>query len=379
MSYNYTALRSTTPPLYYHRPEGVAPSYQCVPDPKLDSLRVAYPVTSTPQHPSSVNRPAAGAPLVARSSISNPFPSVAPPPSPRESVRSYESIPQYMQQQSYKWSAPAQSTRSAALDAEEAALMAEEMTLKAKVAELRVGRQRREEELLALSRGWATLLEREERYYTEPVADLTHEILEHEQQCAALRDRLSQARSHLQGLQQHAQQYDHVMGERAEVLQEVGRVQDGLTAVEKRRKACILRAERFFDVENKRAMESKRSVRRLENELKQMTASGPLAQLQHSRQSSLAPSRSASRGVSFADKSIVLGPNGEESLDHERETAGLSSTDNTDASADQKCSSYVQGSGNSISILLDDEDMGANSVVYSFNNSKRPRLEVPAM
>ncbi|KAG5471495.1 hypothetical protein LSCM1_01588 [Leishmania martiniquensis] len=351
----YGALRSITPPLYYRRPEGAAPSYYTVPAREVEGLRIAssHPAVATstggptttagecPKPSSSLH------PSMDRSSANcaHAATAPAPPPSPRLSsclmpsvVNPYsQSTSQqprmahvaeplnpasYLQQANAmgRWSyqqPPSQqpqyptldpvAARIAAIDAEEAAMAAEEMTLRAKLAELQVARKRQEEEQLYLSHGWAQMLETEERYYTEPVIDLRSEIMAREQQCAMLHSQLQQVEAQAQHVQSQLQGTEYILRDAESLELERKRVQDAFQDVERRRRECVARAERYFDVETKRVVEGNKAIRNLDNQLREMTQRGPLAPLQDSNCQPSSCRRSASRAVTFAaDKSIVL-------------------------------------------------------------------------
>ncbi|KEG07377.1 hypothetical protein DQ04_09991030 [Trypanosoma grayi] len=371
-------MRSTTPPLYYRRPEGVPVSYYTAVAAREvpPSLRVppAAAYNRGPAMPTG-SAHADQTSHVPLSCSSNTIPSVPPVanpfgvsnPSPRASVTG-DTPADLLQQSTARWSTTAnQCTHTfSALETEEASLLLEEQAMRAKLAELQLTRQRQSEEQLNLSQGWAALLDREERYFTEPLVDMTEEVLAREQQCALLQDQLQQAEAHLETLRREQQQYDAVVEEKQTLEKEMQRVREGFLAIEGRRKACRVRAERLFDAESKRAVEAARRVRELDAHLKDMTSSGPLAEGR-----SAPSSRSTSRGVTFAQKSIILdvGPNAGEGGDEEGGAdAGL-----------------TQGVGDASVCLQDDDEgdennlggIGGMSAAYSLSLLKRTRVEVP--
>lgn len=434
----YSALRSTTPPLYYRRPEGTAPSYYTVPTWEVEGLRIP----SSSSHPAAAMttgalttvageypRPSASLhPSVDRSSV-NRVPTVTaaapPPPSPRPSGYVMPSVvnpysqgasqqpavahvaepvnpASYLQQANAmgRWSyqqPPLQqpqyptldpvATRIAAIDAEEAAMAAEEMTLRAKLAELQVARKQQEEEQLYLSHGWAQMLEKEERYYTEPVIDLRPDIMAREQQCAMLHNHLQQVEAQAQHAQSQLQGTEYILRDAESFEQERRRVQDAFQEVERRRRECVARAERYFDVEAKRVVEGNKVIRKLDSQLREMTQRGPLAQLQDGDRHPSSGRRSASRAVTFAaDKSIVLDLGREESASSaEPVTIGdeSGSMTNSYTSAHGPAPQYE---GNSAYAFrgLPDEDIGGTSVVFSLNDTrdllmKRRKVEIASV
>ncbi|KAF8290714.1 hypothetical protein TcBrA4_0120840 [Trypanosoma cruzi] len=104
--------------------------------------------------------------------------------------------------------------------------------MKAKLADLQLTRQRQSEGQLDLSHGWAALLDREERYFTEPLVDLSEEIMAREHQCALLRDQLQQAEAHLEALRREHQEYDTVVEEKNKLEAEMLRVREGFLEIE---------------------------------------------------------------------------------------------------------------------------------------------------
>ncbi|EPY42367.1 hypothetical protein AGDE_01556 [Angomonas deanei] len=264
-----------------------------------------------------------------------------------------------------------ESNNFSTLESNEAAVAAEEAMLKAKLLELEADRRRQEEEQLLLSAGWASLFEREERYYTEPALDLSADIAAREQHCHGLHAQLEQMEAHLFQLTQEAEIYQPLLQERDAVAEEIQTVKEGFEKLKQKRQGLIARAERYFDVETKRSIEGKRAIHRLDVVLKEMTQSGALAQLQASRENSRNPSRSASRCVTFAPmKSIVLDAN-----------SGASSVEPDEMGM---TNSYGENPINDHSVCIgleDAEELGGNSVMYSLNNShdqegiKRRRFE----
>lgn len=421
MAYNpYTAPRSTTPPLYYRRPEGVAPSYYTVPAQReVSSLSIpSYPTPRLssarhddhPQHGAPGTAAVQGPPPPPSHVVANPFSNAGPTELFRPSDSgiygggsgvgsgrwSYQQQPRQDEER----------RRVAQLEAEEAALAAEEAALRARQSDLQMVRRRQEEEQLQLSKGWFTLLEREERYYTEPVPDYSPDIAARELHCTALHEQLQQAESHRNHLETQLSNYEYVLREKEAVESEVTRVREGLQGIEQRRRACIARAERFFDVETKRVVEANRAVRKLDVQLKDLTSSGPLAQLQCTSSAS----RSQSRCVSFApaDKSVVIdiGRNGSLSTSVSAEpgrgdTQGLSQEEES-SSANSRLPQHppqqlqAQGShggkaaqlgGASVCLGLEEDEecgmgLGGTSVAFSLNNSapdalsKRRKVEL---
>ncbi|KAK7201551.1 kinetoplastid kinetochore protein 8 [Novymonas esmeraldas] len=451
----YTTLRSTTPPLYYRRPEGAPPSYYTVPAREVEGLRIpgtAAASSTTTAAPSTAAAPTTMAreyqprpsvnlrPSADRSSLHRAPPASSaavappPPPSPRlsgyfmptvvnpyshgaaphpaaahvaEPVNptsylqqanamgrwSYQQQPPLMyqppqqQQQQYPTVDPV-AARVAAIDAEEAALAAEEAVLRAKVAELQMVRKGQEEEQLTLSQGWAQMLETEERYYTEPVVNLRSDIMAREQHCAMLRDHLQQVEAQAQHAQAQLQGTDYILRGVESFEQERKSVQDGFHDVERRRRACVARAERYFDVETQRLVEANRVIPKIEAQLRDMKRRGPLAELRPSDHPPPSSRRSASRVVTFApDKSIVL------DLGRDGSASSAEPVATTEGESGGVSSSY--GSGHDSASLVDagekwrygvagfgeEEDIGGTSVAFSLNDSKqqlvkRRRFEV---
>ncbi|RNF07333.1 hypothetical protein TraAM80_03470 [Trypanosoma rangeli] len=379
-------MRSTTPPLYYKRPEGVPlPYYTAGSAAARDvplSLRV--PPTTTTSAACSLGQATAQnftrlgsteqATYGPQLAVSNTFPSVPSVvnpfnlvnPSPRASVAA-ENPADLLQQSAARWSVTASQSAQAlsALEAEEASLLLEEQAMKAKLAELQLTRQRHIEGQLELSHGWAALLDREERYFTEPLVDLSEEIMAREHQCGLLHDQLQQAEAHLEALLREHQEYDAVVEEKKSLETEMQRVREGFLAVERRRKACRLRAELFFDAESKRTVQASHRVRVLDAQLKEMGSTGPLAEFR-----SAPPSRSTSRGVTFAQKSTIL-------------DGGLHANTATEEEEDGEDAGLTQGVGGTSVCLQNDEDdedvggIGGQSVAYSLSLPKRRRVEVP--
>ncbi|KPA74507.1 hypothetical protein ABB37_09170 [Leptomonas pyrrhocoris] len=409
-SYPYTtALRSTTPPLYYHRPENTAPAYYTVPSREVEGLRIplhgdgaksagpppptasmmAHPRTSVSLHPS-----------IDRSSVQRPPPSAAAvvvPPSPRLSGYAMPSVvnpyaatgsrdassyaPQSSATAAGRWSyqLPQQqpqyptvdplTSRAAVIDAEEGAAATEEAALRAKLAELQMARKRQEDEQLYLSHGWAQMLENEERYYTEPLIDRRPDIAAREQQCSMLHDRLAQAEAQAQHAQAQLQATEYILRDVEKFEQERQRLQDGFQNIERRRREGVAKAERYFDVETKRIVEGNKVIRKLDVQLREMTRRGPLAQLQGQSRGS-----SASRMVTFApEKSIVLDLGREESASSaepatEESSGGLT---NSYASMHNSLSANTAAVG---FMAADEEDIGGTSIAFSFNDAKEPLL-----
>lgn len=396
-SYKYSTLRSTTPPLYYKRPEGVAPSYYTVPTRdsfQIGAANAAAPTAAAPRD--SMAAPPTPRASYAMPSVANPFLTTpsgpkgplagsAPPP-----VWEPQNPSSYLQERGApRWSYQRREEPivMASLESEEASLAAEEMALKAKLVELQSERRRQEEEQLYLSHGWSTLLEREEQYYTEPVVDLLPDIAAREHHCAELHNQLQQAEMHLSDLEKQVLYYDPLMKEKEAMEKEIDRVRAGFEGLERRRQQCIGRAERYFDVETKRSVEGNRAVHKLDGQLKKMTQTGPLAHLQ-SQESSQAPSRSTSRCVTFSNmKSIVLDAASDASASmeppREEQQQGLTSSNHNTYSSSTVGSSRYDAGDHSVCIGLDEEDIGGTSVAFSLNNSndavaKRRRLEVLA-
>ncbi|EPY28104.1 hypothetical protein STCU_05299 [Strigomonas culicis] len=398
-SYKYSTLRSTTPPLYYKRPEGTAPAYYTVPTRDTFQIGAANTAAAPAAQRDSVAAPPTPRASYAMPSVANPFLTTpsgakgplaasAPPP-----VWEPQNPASYLQERgAARWSHQRREEPNvvASLEAEAASLAAEEAALKAQLAEAQSERRRQEEEQLYLSHGWSSLLEREEQYYTEPVVDLSQDIAAREHRCAELHSQLQQAELHLSDLEQQVQYYDPLMKERESMEKEIDRVRSSFEGLERRRQQCIGRAERYFDVETKRAVEGNRAVHKLDAQLKKMTQTGPLAQLQ-SQESSQAPSRSASRCVSFANmKSIVLdaASDASASMEPPRDPPqGLTSSSSNNtyggvAAPGAYAPRHDTGDA-SVCIGLDEEDIGGTSIAFSLNNSnadaaKRRRMEVLA-
>lgn len=421
MSYNpYTAPRSTTPPLYYRRPEGVPQSYYTVQAQReVHSLSIpGFPAPQVSSARAEDRPPNSGAPLSAAVPIP-PSPRLAVAPSPSSyPPRSANPFPSgggtleplrpsdgavyggghHAAAVTGRWSyqqpqrQDEESRRVVQLEAEETAIAAEEAALKARRTELLAVRRRQEEEQLRLSEGWAMLLEREERYYTEPVPDYSQDIHAREQQCVALREQLQQAESHRGYLETQLDNYGYVLKDKEAAEKEVARVREGLQGVEQRRRACVARAERFFDVEVKRVGEASRAARKLDAQLKDMTSSGPLAQLQNTGSAS----RSQSRCVNFApaDKSIVIdiGRNGslstsvsvepnrrdtQEGLSQDEESSGSASANggrHRPLPSGNATGASLGGASLCFGLQEEEEDglgIGGTSAVLSLNNSTR--------
>lgn len=349
-------MRSTTPPLYYRRPEGVAAPYYISACSRVNAAATACARVSSAERTAHLTPsfPPTSA-QVSVPSVTNPFaPGNAPPQLPATAENSAD----LLRLSATRWSTSAVYGVQAleALEAEEAALALEEQAARAKLAELQLTRQRQSEEQLELSHGWATLLDREERYFTEPFVDLSEEIMAREHQCALLQDQWQQAKAHLESLCHKHQQYDAVVEEKNSLEEELRRVRETFMAIEERRKACRLRAERLFDAESKRSVEAARLVRELDVQLKDMTSSGPLAEVQ-SAPASCPPSR----GVTFAQKSIIL-----------------------DEGEEGECAGITQGlSGSSVCLQDGDNDeeddvggISGPSARYSLGILKRRRMEL---
>ncbi|KAG5496014.1 hypothetical protein JIQ42_02900 [Leishmania sp. Namibia] len=439
-AHSYAALRSTTPPLYYRRPEGTAPSYYTVPAREVEGLRIPSSASSHPAAARGNGAPTTTAgecprpssslhPSMDRSAANRAPTATAtappPPPSPRLSnyimpsvVNPYsQSASQqpgmahvaepvnpasYLQQANAmgRWSyqqPPSQqpqyptldpvAARIAAIDAEEAAMAAEEMALRAKLAELQVARKRQEEEQLHLSHGWAQMLENEERYYTEPVIDLRPEIMAREQQCAMLQNQLQQVEAEALQAQSQLQGTEYILREAESFELDRKRLQDAFQDVERRRRECVARAERYFDVETKRIVEGNKAIRNLDNQLREMTRRGPLAHLQDGNCFPVSSRRSASRAVTFAaDKSIVLDLGCEEYASSaepvaiEDESGGMTNSYTSAhgiAPRDEVNSEYGFSG-------LPGEDIAGTSVAFSLNDTKdslvkRRRVEIASV
>lgn len=407
-------LRATTPPLYYHRPEGSAPAYYTVPTRDLEGLRIPLPTesrgsvplyhprssasmyhstdrssTQRPPLPSSTTAAAAAAAAVpppsprlsgyAMPAVVNPYAtteaSYAPPP-PASATGAGRWSYQMPQQQQQAYMQPSYPTvdpltsRLAALEAEEGAVAAEEMTLRAALAELQATRRRQEEEQLRLSRGWADMLAKEERYYTEPMVDRRPDIMAREQQCAMLHDRLQQAEAQAHHTTSQLAATDYILREAESFEQERKRVQEGFQDIERRRRECVAKAERYFDVETKRVVEGNKCIRKLDVQLREMTRRGPLAQLQggvvqpphRSSSTSQSAAAAASRMVTFApDKSIILDLGREES---EEAFTGASGGGMTNSYANTYDSTVPDFTG------VNEEEIGGTSIAFSFNDAK---------
>ncbi|GET91280.1 hypothetical protein, conserved [Leishmania tarentolae] len=432
---SYSALRSTTPPLYYRRPEGMAPSYYTLPAKEVEGLRIP-PSSSHPTAPMTTGAPTTVAgeyprpsmslyPSVGQSSVNRaPTETTAappPPPSPRLSSYTMPSVvnpysqgsaqqsagahvvepanpASYLQQANAmgRWSYQQQPqyptvdpvvNRVAAIDAEEAAMAVEEMTLRAKLAELQVARKRQEEEQLYLSHGWAQMLENEERYYTEPVVDLRPDIMAREQQCAMLRHHLQDVEAQAQHAQSQLQGTEYILRDAESFEQERRRVQDAFQDVERRRRECVARAERYFDVEAKRVVEGNKAIRKLDSQLREMAQRGPLAQLQDGTCQPSSGRRSVSRAVTFApEKSIVLDLGRDESASSAEpvttgdESGGMT---NSYSSAHSTAPRYEVSSAYAL-CGLPEEDIGGTSVVFSLNDTgdsmmKRRKVEIASV
>lgn len=415
----YSSLRSTTPPLYYRRPDGIAPAYYTVPTREVEGLRI--PASAAAAAPAEYPRSSASLPASTDRSAVHRLPTAPPPPpSPRLSGYampavvypysqagapqqhpqgpatshvpepanpaaflqqanamgrwSYQPVPAQplqQQQQPYPTLDPV-AARTAAIDAEEAALAAEEAALRAQLAELQAARRRQEEEQLHLSRGWAHMLETEERYYTEPIVDLRPDIAAREQQCAMLHDHLQQAEAQAHHAQAQLQATEYILRDAESFEAERRHVLDGFQDVERRRRECVARAERYFDVEAKRAVEGNKAIRKLDAQLRDMTRRGPLAQLQESQRRPSAQ-RSSSRAVTFAaDKSIVLDLGREESASPAQHA---SADDETGALTDSYASvhdssAHAEPASGYALAGLSEADIGGTSVAFSLNDSK---------
>ncbi|KAL7698176.1 hypothetical protein NQL31_003717 [Lotmaria passim] len=390
-SYPYAhAWRSTTPPLYYHEPEGTAPSYYIVPAREVECLRVPARSEAAQSTAATTTAAASAHPRtsVAPHTSTDRGSTQRPPPSPRLSgyampavVNPYASQPaaEPANPPTYastavagRWSthpyptADPLTSRVAAIDAEENAMAAEEATLRARLAELQISRKRQDDEQVYLSHGWAEMVEKEERYYTEPPVDLRPDIAAREQHCAVLRARLEQAEAQAQHAEEQLQSTQYILREMESFERERQRVQDGFQDIERRRRECVAKAERYFDVETKRVVEGSKLIRRLDVQLREMTRRGPLAQLQGHRRS---PSThvSSSRAVTFAaEKSIVLDLGREESTEPAliESGGGLSSS----------CTSTHRSSPAIEALTANEEDIGGTSIAYSLNDAKAPLL-----
>ncbi|KPI85065.1 hypothetical protein ABL78_5870 [Leptomonas seymouri] len=416
-----SALRSTTPPLYYHRLEGTAPAYYTVPSREVEGLRIpihsegariaappapaaaataapAYPRSSGSLHPStdrsSSQRPPQAPAVVPPSPRLSGYamPSVVNPYAATETTHPSSYAPQASATATGRWSYQQQSqqpqyptvdplaSRVAVIDAEEIAMATEEASLRARLAELQMARKRQEDEQLYLSHGWAQMLENEERYYTEPLIDRRQDIMAREQQCSILHERLAQIEAQAHHAQSQLQATDYILRDAESFEQERQRIQDSFQGIERRRRECVAKAERYFDVETKRVVEGNKVIRKLDAQLREMKRRGPLSQLQGQARSLSTP-----RMVTFApEKSIVIDLGREESASS-AEPATEESNGGLTNSYDSTYESLYANAAAMGFTAANEEDIGGTSIAFSFNDtgesllSKRHKTEIASV
>lgn len=171
------------------------------------------------------------------------------------------------------------SSRLVSMDVEDLSLVNEENALKAKLAELQAERQMYEDEQIHLSQGWATLFDREQRYYTEVPPTFAVETAACEQGCIALQSQVSAAELHLKELHSQMNELEPVLDEKRALVGELNTLRSRFEELEERRKACISRASLFFDLESKRVTEAEQNVHEIQDQLRILQLLEPL----HSR------------------------------------------------------------------------------------------------
>ncbi|KAG8341953.1 hypothetical protein ERJ75_000352700 [Trypanosoma vivax] len=392
-------MRSTTPPLYYRRPEGIPAAYHVAgavttppplrvhTHPSIPGQQSATTVRTT-QNEAGVPAAATYPTVTGRHTggphgttpnqyfqvprVSNPFGYLYP--SIRTSAATEEQVTASVSAELLAHGSVRTSNINfgtdplSALEMEEASLVAEERTVRAKLAELQRTREQQNEDHQSLCRGWAALLDREERYFTEPVVDFAEELMARERRCALLQERLKQVEALLEDARLENQQHDSAVKEGEVFEKEVSRVRDGFIAVERRRKLCKIQAEHMFDVESRRAIESARHAGELEDVLQGMVRSGPLSQTQ---------THLYSRDASIAQKSIVL------DLEARDESVGDIHKSEASEDGNEETQGLSQRAVDSPRGLNEDEDgpcsISGRSASYSLNHIKRARFEVSAV
>lgn len=293
---------------------------------------------------------------------------------------------------SYSLSHGRDSDRLVSLDSEEAALLSEEATLKGRLNELRAERQLCDDEQLQISQGWATLFDREQRFYTEAVPDFSADIVACEQRCLALQEQLNHAQSHLKIILEQLKHYEPLLEEKENLAKEVKAMLISFNELESRRRNCLFRAGQFFDVESKRTIESQRAVRLLEDQLRKMENShGHLSQGNTERSAAMVKKGAYRKSVNFADCPETRY---ERRVDSWEEDQGMSSSsvDISDIAPFHAKQSTIQESVGGDSVCIgwaedDNNDFNISSIngcstVISLNNfdsqgplAKRPKTE----
>lgn len=295
--YTASASRSRTPPLVYRRSESALPPLSSA----LHGSPLSGELESTPQYPTSIQFSSVNPSTVpsclstATSSygtvnyVSNPFRTSASRPSlsfengySRSSVvgtseKLESSLSGTASYQGYgdrptalfkpRFTVEEESSRLLSQDAEDVALQGEEAALKAKLSELRTEHQMLDDEQLHLGKGWSSLFEREQRYYTEPAPDFSLETIRCEQRCLALQEQVNHANAHLERLRSELTQYEYVLEDKKRVCKEIQSLRATFMEFEKRRQNCLSTAGQFFDVESKRVTEAQRAVLDIDEQL----------------------------------------------------------------------------------------------------------------
>lgn len=402
--YTSSAARSRTPPLVYRRSENVLPSlstsaqYGASPQELKSSLQ--YPTSLQISSAQSTKIPSS---LATTSSsygtlnyVSNPFSTSSSSCSPsfdsassRSSVvrttdRLENSLGRSTTSQTYGCysttscqTRPTESeecNRLLAQDAEDAALQREEAALKAKLTELRMEHQILDDEQFQLGKGWASLFEREQRYYTEPVPDCSLDTIQSEQRCLALQEQVNHANTHLERIRSQLAQHEYVIEEQKKISQDIESLRLSLENFEKRRQNCLSRSGQFFDVESKRATEAQRAVLNIDDQLVHQKPD-VLSSVLTARVSEGAKLSSTQKGTAtvhikqLQNSKGLWGQEGayphnvdeEESHDMTSSTMGLStSIPESEIPEDQRLSSCHNTLQESICIQLNDDEESSN-------------------
>ncbi|SCU72088.1 kinetoplastid kinetochore protein 8 [Trypanosoma equiperdum] len=399
-------MRASTPPLYQRQPEGLAPSYHTglpLAMPDVPTLRIpqhlsatshAMPPTAAAQGEfvMAATAPRLGS-LETSTRATNPAPFITQFPaaqapnlhgyvsaSPRTSGTGTEtSASDYFRYAAnlMRNTLPPPMTELAALEEEEKSLKREEEELRPQIIELERMREQLEEQTQKVAVELMQMVVLEQQYYVEPIVDYTAQIKNAEVQCVHLASRVEEAKHSLEELQRQHQSYDAVMEEKERLKKETCAVRERFTTLENRRRLCMLQSEALFDVESRRGEEAASQAEETENQLMEMRNNEPLLGIKRSRRSS----RSMSRGVSFAQKSIVLdtGSDG----DDDGYARSTRHTGDTVSGLTQRGSWNSAGAEDEESEQDCDRDdicgISGQSVRYSLNDTKRVQLVVPAV
>nr|CCC92521.1 unnamed protein product [Trypanosoma congolense IL3000] len=384
-------MRATTPPLYYERREGAPVPYHTslAPTPAAPTLRLpahtsAWQTYAQPLGSTQIGvgdgaaQPLAGGDF--RFSVSSTSSASAlglPGVQTRQNgtVDSLAASGALRQSSTYmRDSANHATAHFVAMETRELSLMAEEVKLSDQVRDLEDKRNQLYEATTHLNTLWNDLLERERRYFMEPVVDLSEQMRELHLERQNLEAKLSYQEDCLRAVQRELQQWDYVVKEKESLEQEISRVREQLMAIERRRKVCKGKAECLFEVESKRADAATRCVRNLDAQLHKMSQDGLASEAQRPVMSS----RSNSRDVSLAQKSIIIDVDSDADYDRYSRRRGNSRRDGAEARELMEGTSYLPAQHR------DEEDeeeevygIGGTSALYSLNDTKRVRIDVP--